>query len=66
MLMGVFEDDKLENATLDHLNRVHLYLGDTMLVDIHDNDGKKILAKALTGNKRFCPVTPRPNQEKPS
>eukprot|EP00957_Ditylum_brightwellii_P046037 3492890-Ditylum_brightwellii.AAC.1 len=37
-----------------------------MLADICDDDGKKILAKALTRYKRFCPVTQCPNQEKPS
>eukprot|EP00957_Ditylum_brightwellii_P026567 2009144-Ditylum_brightwellii.AAC.1 len=60
--MDVFEDDKPGDATLDHLNRVHLYLGATMLADISDNDGKKTLAKALTGYKLFCPATLWPNQ----
>eukprot|EP00957_Ditylum_brightwellii_P163915 12479240-Ditylum_brightwellii.AAC.1 len=64
MLMDVFKEDKPGNATLDHLNRVRLYLGATTLAGICDNNGKKILAKALTGKERFCPVTPWPNKEK--
>eukprot|EP00957_Ditylum_brightwellii_P095307 7259550-Ditylum_brightwellii.AAC.1 len=66
MLMEIFEEDKPGNAALDHLNRVRLFLGVTTLADICDDDGKKILAKALIGYKRFRPVTQWPNQEKSS
>eukprot|EP00957_Ditylum_brightwellii_P102628 7821388-Ditylum_brightwellii.AAC.1 len=66
MLMDVFKEDKPGNATLDHLNKVCMYLGATTLADICDNDGKKILAKAVTGKERFYPITLWPNQEKPS
>eukprot|EP00957_Ditylum_brightwellii_P067595 5131225-Ditylum_brightwellii.AAC.2 len=44
-------------TTLDHLNRVHLYLGAT---------GKMILSCTLTGYAQFRPVTPWPNQTKPT
>eukprot|EP00957_Ditylum_brightwellii_P036932 2795995-Ditylum_brightwellii.AAC.1 len=51
MLMDEFKEDKPGNATLDHLNRVRLYLGATTLADICDDDGKRILAKTLTGKE---------------
>eukprot|EP00957_Ditylum_brightwellii_P073505 5585397-Ditylum_brightwellii.AAC.1 len=54
------------NATLDHLNHVRLYLGATTLVDICDDNGKYIRCELLTGMVRLRPMTPWPNQEKPS
>eukprot|EP00957_Ditylum_brightwellii_P169416 12894668-Ditylum_brightwellii.AAC.1 len=48
-LMDVFEVMKPGNATMDHLNRVQLYLGTTTLADLCDNNGMYIQGEALTG-----------------
>eukprot|EP00957_Ditylum_brightwellii_P127134 9693006-Ditylum_brightwellii.AAC.1 len=64
--MDVFEDKKTGNATLDHLNRVQLYLGATTLTDLCDDNGMYIQSEALTGKVRLRPLTPWPNQDKPS
>eukprot|EP00957_Ditylum_brightwellii_P008022 608660-Ditylum_brightwellii.AAC.1 len=57
---------KPRNATLDHLNRVRLYLGATTLADICDDNGKYIRSKLLAGTQQLRPTTPWPNQEKPT
>eukprot|EP00957_Ditylum_brightwellii_P060918 4624024-Ditylum_brightwellii.AAC.1 len=54
------------NATLDHLNRVRLYLGATTLADLCDDNGMYIRSEALTGKVRLRPLTPWPNEDKPS
>eukprot|EP00957_Ditylum_brightwellii_P070722 5375277-Ditylum_brightwellii.AAC.1 len=54
------------NATLDHLNCVRLYLGATTLADICDDNRKYIRCELLTGTVQLRPMTPWPNQEKPS
>eukprot|EP00957_Ditylum_brightwellii_P198917 15161829-Ditylum_brightwellii.AAC.1 len=53
-------------ATLDHLNRVRLYLGATTLADICNDNGKYIWNELLTGKLRLRRTTPWPNQEKPT
>eukprot|EP00957_Ditylum_brightwellii_P054795 4152261-Ditylum_brightwellii.AAC.1 len=54
------------NATLDHLNRVRLYIGATTLADICNDNRKYIQSKLLTGKWQLRPTTPWPNQEKPT
>eukprot|EP00957_Ditylum_brightwellii_P203971 15337007-Ditylum_brightwellii.AAC.1 len=66
MLMDCFKATKLDNATLDHLNRIRLFLGATTLADICNDDKKRILCWALTGYTQARPVFPWPNQAKPS
>eukprot|EP00957_Ditylum_brightwellii_P067296 5107560-Ditylum_brightwellii.AAC.1 len=41
ILMDVFENDKPGTATLDHLNRVRLFLGATSLADSCNDDDKR-------------------------
>eukprot|EP00957_Ditylum_brightwellii_P096369 7339340-Ditylum_brightwellii.AAC.1 len=65
MLMDEFGTAKPGMVTLDHLCRVHLYLGATTLADICDDSGKTIFAWPLTGEARCRPMTQWPNQEKP-
>eukprot|EP00957_Ditylum_brightwellii_P058957 4470990-Ditylum_brightwellii.AAC.1 len=54
------------NATLNHLNRVRLYIGATTLADICNDNGKYIQNELLTGKRRLRPRTPWPNQKKPT
>eukprot|EP00957_Ditylum_brightwellii_P134076 10221956-Ditylum_brightwellii.AAC.1 len=65
MLMDWFEQEKPETATLDHLNKVRLYLGVTMLADICDNAGKWLQSWALTGYEQARHTIPLLNQGKP-
>eukprot|EP00957_Ditylum_brightwellii_P205191 15342744-Ditylum_brightwellii.AAC.1 len=66
MIMDIFEMAKPGTTTLDHLNRVRLYLGVTTLADLCNDKGKMILSCTLTGYARFRPATPWPNQIKPT
>eukprot|EP00957_Ditylum_brightwellii_P192225 14632159-Ditylum_brightwellii.AAC.1 len=63
--MDWFEQEKPGTVTLDHLNRVRLYLGVTMLADICNDDEKQLKCWALTGYEQARPTIPCPNQGKP-
>jgi hypothetical protein len=58
-------EQKPGTATLDHLNRVCLYLGVTMLADICDDARRWLQSWALTGYEQARPTIPWPNQGKP-
>eukprot|EP00957_Ditylum_brightwellii_P038076 2879724-Ditylum_brightwellii.AAC.1 len=58
MLMDTVETKKPGQSTLDHLNRVRLYIGATTLADICNDNGKFIQCGALTGDLQLHPTTP--------